>query len=269
MATDPNWDAIKAIHALMPFVPDQPDGTSRILRCIAKLRDVYERDQYPANPPVPPANEKASEDFCNPLIYPALEVNEAIQRAKPSLQRLTTAIRLERMVKDRLMHELDKPGPFLEADDRGTIGEVIHRAEHGESPWQGKEKARNNSRMDALAQLLEAIRQDPAILLGEIEEILEKARPSMAGWKFDVRQGRIEKAGKVYEELSPEAVLLVKMAVEAAGQWVTVSDLEKRAQEEGIDISSAKIRDIRRSVPKDISQLLQSERGKGTRIEVR
>jgi hypothetical protein len=261
VSNDVIWDAIRSVHSLMQFVPVGLGGTSRILRCITEVRRVFEQDQFPDASSQTTGEESEGERLLKPIPYPAEEINEAVSAAKPILLRLAERLHLEYVIRDRLLREFKKEEPFLEADDRGTIGAFI------EPTGLTQEKSRNNSRLDALAQMLEVIRGDPASVLSEVDVILAKARSQVEGWAIDVIQGRIRWKDTEYENLSPEATLLMRMVVEQPDEWVPMKQLRQQAKSERIPVGSTKIGDIKKSLPNKLASLLESKRGKGTHIK--
>ena len=261
MATNPTWDAVRSIHALMSFVPDHADGTSRVLRSVQVMRQLAEKDQYPEAVPFPSMEETAREPFLNPISYPRIEINAAIEAAKPLLLQLAKRAQIERGMRLRLAQEIEKSSPFLGDDDRGTIGGLVDPTGHTQ------EKARNNGRLDALVLLLEAIRADPGIVLQKIDEILEAARPTMHGWRFDIEGGCIHRGENTYTDILPEAVLFMRMMIERPGIWVSVKDVKRRGDAEKIDVASGKVEELKKALPKVLQALLESERGRGTRLK--
>ncbi len=255
-SADAIWKAVFALKSLLCLAPFDPRGSTRFGKCVAAVRGSIERDQFPDAAREPPE----AFGVCT-ISYPQLEVNQFVELAKPMILGLLGQIEIEGLMKDRLDRELRRPSPYLEPDDRGTIGGMINPS------GANKQQKGNNLKLDALAAFLAAVGKRPEVVLRAAERILREARVALDKWEFDVPMGILRHDGVETPGLSPEAVLFLKMVVEAAPEYVPFTSLPSRAQQEGVTISKTKWEQVKKQIPEHILEKLETRPGLGTRLK--
>ena len=255
-SADAIWKAVFALKSLLCLAPFDPRGSTRFGQCVAAVRGSSERDKFSDAAREPPE----AFSVCT-ISYPQREVNQFVELAKPMILSLLEQIEIESGMKDRLVRELRRKSHYLEHDDRGTIEGFI------DPPKPTKEQLRNDDKLEALAVFLAAVGKRPEVVLRAAERILREARVALDKWEFDVPRGILRQGGVETTGLSPEAVLFMKMVVEADTEYVSFTLLPARAKQDGVTISKTKWQQVKKQIPEHILEKLETRRGDGTRLK--
>jgi hypothetical protein len=269
------WQAVCSLKMLFTLVPFATDGQTRIGQCVAKMVGVNEGERFGGSPTAASGPFPDAPFPVRPITTPMIELNQVVAAAKPVILDLLDQVELDAKRRETLRRELQKSTPFLEEDDRGTLEGYVRRVEANKPPNGSSEgpphplpatqaQLRNDSKLTALADFLAGVRRQPEVVLHAAERILTAVRGVLEGWEFGVREGWIAHRGKRWPGLPPEAVLFMKMVVEAAPRPVRFEDLPGHAMRDGVAVSATKLEQVKKQLPAELRKLLQSGRGKGT-----
>lgn len=216
------WDALGAIKSLLDLVPVGPGERTRMVQCVAVMRGHFEKDMFPDAVP-----ERPGGDSVLPICYPRLELNQAVDRARPVILGLLDSVEVEKEVRELLSRELQKPSPFLEADDRGTIG--------GSTDPTGltKEKQRNDWKLNALAAFLDALRRNPYAAVRCAFRLLRAVAIPEDLLSVNSAKNTVIFRGKPYA-VSDLTCCFVEMLITAAGHLVSSTEVRDVLKARGL-----------------------------------
>ena len=239
---DPVWAALGGLKRLLELLPETSGGVSRLDQCLTIVRGHSEQDLFPDGCPDAPSG-----DGVRLIQYPRIELNWLVEAARPAILSLLESVDLERATRERLRREVRKEEPFLEDDDRGTIGGLI------EPTGMTKEKERNNTRLDALAAFLYALRRQPYAAVRYAVRELDKVAIPPEVLSADVTNSTVTFRSTAYP-VSEEACHFIRLLVSARGGTVTSTDVSRSIPEAG----TVRTDRLRLKLPKALKEAIET-----------
>jgi hypothetical protein len=253
---DPAWGAITRLKPLMELIPNAKTGVTRLQQCITIMRNASEIDQFADAVPDLPRH-----GTLRPITYPRDEANDFIEEAKGVILDLLDGLQLEKKIYTRLKRELGKRSPFFEEDDRGSLGALF------ESTGMTIQKERNNSKLDALAIFLDALRQKPYVVARYAYRLLRGVSipPDVLG--VDVQKQMVTYLGVQYP-ISELAAQWLSLLITADGQIVSTGDLKSEMKRQRLD-TQGQIRPDRliAKLPEGLCQAILTDT-RGSRLDL-
>jgi hypothetical protein len=197
--------------------------------------------------------------------------------------KLLSAMSFDPVVKDRLLRELNRGGPFLEPDDRGSIEGFIRRRKvitdrlkRTKSRERATEyahhkldmtpdKVRNTGRLEALAVFLDRLRDNPFVLLRQVAAVVGELSVPPDVLSVNPRDDKVIFRGTAYT-VDSDACRFVKLLLEANGELVSTGDLKKElsAPDNKQIVPSRLIAEL----PEELQKAIESVPRKGTRLDI-
>lgn len=252
----PIWDALGALKSLLDLVPASPAEPTRMGQCVAKMRAHFQRDAFPDA-----AADRPVDDFVSPLSYPRLELNRAVARAGPVILGVLDRVEIEGEVRELLARELKKPTPFLEEDDRGTVGGIV------EPTGLTKEQQRNDWKLNALARFLDALRRRPYAAVSYAFRLLRAVAIPDDLLSIDLAKNTVTFRGKPYKVSDPTCHFIA-MLLAAGGQIVSTGDVKKELQARGLwEDGQLRSDRLKKGLPPELLSAIVTGR-RGSRLDV-
>ena len=145
-------------------------------------------------------------------------------------------------MKGRILRDLEADPGFLEEDDRGTIWGVVDPSE------DLRLRARNNSRLDALAVFLGGLREHPEVVLRVADRVIARARGLWTAGPSTCVRARSPTTGSRRPTCRPKRCC-------SCGWWsrrppsTSPSRWYATEREEGVTLGSTKIEQVKKQLP--------------------
>jgi hypothetical protein len=252
----PVWDVLGSLKSLLDLVPTGPGDQTRLGQCVAEMRGYFEKDVFPDAAPDCP-----EEDVVCPISYQRLELNQALDRARQVILGLLDSVEIEKEMRELLSRELQKSLPFLEPDDRGTIGGFV------DSTGLTKEKQRNDWKLNALAAFLDALRRQPYVAVRYATRLLSRVAIPPELLSVDPSENTLTFQRKIYT-VSDLTCCFVELLISANGQLVSSSEVGEKLKARGLE-SAGQVRPdrLKGKLPAGLAAAIKTDK-RGSRLLV-
>jgi hypothetical protein len=242
---NPIWASLGSLQRMHHLLPDSYTGVSRMDQCIAMLRGEFGWNLLPDVP---------AGDGVDPILYPQIELNWLVDATRTAILSLLDYVDIESTIRQRLRNSLIKGEPFLNHDDRGTMEGAINPS------GMTKDKENNSLILDALADFLHSLRQQPyALIRYSIHQLNQVAVPPVL-LSVDLSECEITFRSKVYEVSEP-ACYLIHLLLAARGGFVSSGDLKKHLKSKRLwEEGQLRMDRLRKQLPHDLKNAILSDR---------